>query len=77
MDPTHRMVASGFHGPQPQRGAGQPDFVTMNVGAKWFGGRPIGWESSGRNPEWDNMMKRDLREVAEGIKHQALRFSSP
>ena len=79
MDPTGAWGygAIDYGEPQPQRGAGKPDFVTMNVGAKRFGRSPIGSASSGESTEWMAIMTKNLTEVAEGFKEQALRFSSP
>ena len=77
MDPTAASSCGAGQEPQPQRGAGKPDFVTMNVRAKWFGRSPTGSASSGKSTELQGIVTKNLTEVAEVFKEQALRFSSP
>ena len=77
MDPTAASSCGAGQEPQPQRGAGKPDFVTMNVRAKWFGRSPTGSAPRARSTELQGIVTKNLTKVAEVFKEQALRFSSP
>ena len=68
MDPTAASSCGAGQEPQPQRGAGKPDFVTMNVGAKWFGRSPIGWSSSGKSIEWMGILTKNPHGGRRGLQ---------